>query len=431
MTTHREPSGVACLAPWKALSIRSNGDVSPDAQYEGVYGNINENSLSEILVSPSALQLKKEILADGFGAHCGSCQKKEATVGHSRRIYFDHTLTKDIDHRSFHVDTPSDILYLDLNLSNKCNLKCRMCNSISSTAWMVDERALQQNLSRTYHRPPEKKPSKLSLDKVLEVFADPRPFRNLKYLAFRGGEPLLEVENIKVLEKFVEWGFAKDITVDISTNGSVFSEQIQYLLSQFKQTDLYVSVEGAGSLYGYIRGGDKFSLQDLEKNIIQFRQIPNLTVMLAVTISIYNIFKLDELWNWFEGIYKPFDEIIMTNVVVRPEYLNFQILPQAMKIKALERLENSKILEGPHDTGKRLVGDSGKMLIRSSLTKDIFTTPRKKALIKQFVDFNSDLDKIRGTDIHAVVPELSDLFDAKMVSRMLRQESAVELEGQL
>lgn len=416
-----------CMAPWKALSIKPNGDVGPDAQYEGSYGNIHQQELPAILSSDSARRLKADFLESRFGDACRSCQKKESTVGHSRRIFFDHTLSKYNPEPIYDLSSEPDIFYLDLNLSNKCNLKCRMCNSVSSSAWLADEKALLRNENRTYHRPSDTKPVKIHLDKVLETFNDPRPFRNLKYLALRGGEPLLEIENLKVLEKFVEWDLAKKITLDISTNGSVFNPEIARLFAEFQCTELYISVEGAGDVYSYIRGGEKFSLTQLERHLPLFRDIPGLTIIFAVTVSIYNIFGLDELWDWFENVRGPYDEINMTNAVVRPEYLNFQILPRVLKHQALARLEASGIWEGPHDTGRRMAGDMGKTLIRSSLQKEIFSVSRKKSLIRQFTEFNRDLDVLRQTDIGKTVPELAPLFDDDQVRKWLRAESLEDI----
>ena len=402
-----------CLAPWLALSVKPNGDVGPDAQYAKPYGNILTQSLEEILSSQEFQTPRSEMQEKKFASACGNCANKEATLGHSRRIFFEHTL------RRFNLDLPQkndraiNLQYLDLNLSNKCNLKCRMCNSVSSTSWIAEDRELISKFGSRLNRPEGLRSEKLDLQSILKLFSDRQIFKNLSYVALRGGEPLLEAEGLKVLEKLVDWGIAQQVTLDISTNGTVVSPQMLKLMSHFKQIDLYVSVDGAGELYRYIRGGDKFAIEDLEENLLQFRKIPQLTVMFTAAVSIYNIFKLDELWHWFEKVYQPNDEITFSNAVVRPAYLNFQILPQKLKELALLRLEQSKILEGPHHSGRRLLGDSGKQLIRASLKKEVFSPHKKSLLISQFCDFNLELDRMRGTSLLEVVPELAPLFDLR------------------
>ena len=408
------------MAPWIALAVKPNGDVAPDGQYSLAYGNIKTQTLEEILASEAFKKLRNDFLKNDFGDACKNCQSKEYTLGHSRRLFFEHTL------RRFNLDLQQnagnkiDIQYLDLNLSNKCNLKCRMCNSISSTSWFAEDRDLFKKFGPQLHRPERPQSSKVEIAHVLKLFSNRDFFKNLQTVALRGGEPLLEIENIKVLEMLVDWGLAPQITLDISTNGTVVSPEIIRLMSHFKQIDLYISVDGAGELYRYIRGGDKFSINDLEKNLFAFREVPQLTPMFTVAVSIYNIFKLDEIWNWFETVYRTGDEITFSNAVVRPPYLNFQSLPEAMKKKALQKLENSRILEGPHHSGRRLLGDSGKQLIRASLQKEIFSLEQKQKLIQQFCDFNQELDRWRGTQLLDMVPELSPLFDLVKKEENLR-----------
>lgn len=408
-----------CLAPWIALAIKPNGDVAPDGQYALSYGNIKTQSLEEILASSEFKKLRTDFEKKDFGDGCKNCQNKENTLGHSRRIFFEHTLRRFNFDLQQNTDDKVDIQYLDLNLSNKCNLKCRMCNSVSSTSWFAEDRELFKKFGSYLHRPEKPQSSKIEIEHVLKLFSNRRLFKNLKYVALRGGEPLLEAENIKVLEKLVEWELAPQITLDISTNGTVVSDELIHLMSHFKQIDLYISVDGAGELYRYIRGGDKFSIKDLEKNLIVFRQLPQLTLMFTAAVSIYNIFKLDELWNWFETIYSAGDEITFSNAVVRPAYLNFQILPEEMKKVALQKLESSRILEGPHHSGRRLLGDSGKQLIRASLQKEIFNLEQKQKLIRQFCGFNQELDRLRGTQLVDLVPELSPLYELAKIEKNL------------
>lgn len=412
-----------CLAPWIALSVKPNGDVGPDAQFSGAYGNILHQTLDEILSSESFTALQREFSEGRFAKGCQNCHKKEVSLGHSRRIFFEHTLrafNEDLEQKPNHYP---NIQYLDLNLSNKCNLKCRMCNSVSSTSWLAEDRELIKRHGQKLHRPENTHPEKISLKDVLKIFENRDYFKNLRYLALRGGEPLLEIENIKVLEKIVDWGLAPQVTLDISTNGTVISPQLLSLMSYFEQVDLYVSVEGSGELYKYIRGGESFPIESLENHLIEFRKIPNLTLKFTVAVSIYNIFNLDELWDWFEKVYRPFDEITLSNVVVRPEYLNFQILPVELKRRALEKIESSRILEGPHHTGRRMIGDSGKQLIRASLQKEIYSPEQKAALLEKFCTFTHEVDQMRGTSLLKHVPELAPIFDVNERSRLLRVRS--------
>ena len=144
------PPKPLCLAPWRALSIRPNGQVLPDGQFEEPYGNINSQELEEILASEPVAKLRQSFIQGTFSKGCQSCQKKEAAIGHSRRLFFEDKLREFNPSAALDIQEPPDIQYLDLNLSNKCNLKCRMCSSHSSSAWVPEEKILLEGGPRNF-----------------------------------------------------------------------------------------------------------------------------------------------------------------------------------------------------------------------------------------------------------------------------------------
>ena len=256
----------------------------------------------------------------------------------------------------------------------------------------------------------------------MATFSNPHPFRNLKHIALQGGEPLMEEKNLELLQKFVDWGLARQITIDLSTNGSILSKQIQDLIPKFKSVDMYISIEAVGELYQYIRGGTHFSVSDLERNLYQFRRISNLNIFFAVTTSVYNILYLSPLLEWFDGIRQAGEEMVMSNTVVRPEYLSFHILPKKLKALARQRLQE---LSGTKDLAantSRRFGDAGRGLIVRNLQKELYTPVRKRELIDQFLSFNRAIDELRGTSLLDVAPDLALLFDTEQLERVLSEE---------
>lgn len=411
-----------CLAPWKVLSLKPGGGVVPDAQYVGQYGNLKREGLDELWSSQEARTLRREHRQGERPASCRNCWRKESSIGHSRRIFFNDILAGVSFNEDFSELAEPDIVYLDVNLSNACNLKCRMCNGVISSFWRTEEQALQSLGTRLYVRPELKEKTKLKAVSVESLLKEKKHFKNLRYLALRGGEPFLEKENEKVLDALIEWGLAPQVTVDISTNGSIYSESLFQRLNQFRSTDLYVSLEGVGDLYQYIRGGREFGLHDLESNIRKFRRQPRVRIMYAVTVSIYNILSLGSIWSWFASFRENGEELYMTNIVVNPEYLNYQILPRTIKEKALERLRQAQIPKGPWFSGHREVGDIGSTLIERHLTQEIYTRTQKRNLLDQFKQFNSDLDQLRGVSLKEVCSDLSKLYDPLELERQLSLE---------
>ena len=367
-------SSIKCLAPWHSLQVRFNGDIAPDCVYVGNYGNILETPLPEILKSDAVSQLKTSIQQDVLPVQCVQCTRKEGTIGHSRRKFFNNVLTPLVHNSKCNYHQSSyDIRFLEINMSNVCNLKCRMCSGVNSTAWIKDDIALSKHSCLS--RPVEHNNfgyQNISLTVVDKLFEFPELFKNLQYLNIKGGEPYLEPANKKILEKLINLNLAKNITLDISTNGTVIDHEFDELALQFKETKWHISLEGTGKLYEYIRGGDNFSFEQFENNLQNFNKFSR--VIFAGTIMTYNICHLANIESWYEGIKQLNYELFLNNVVTTPAYLNPAILPESiLKDTPISHKENTKEL-------------------------------------KNFILYTQELDKLRNTSIHQVCPELSSLF---------------------
>ena len=142
-----------CLAPWHALTIKSNGSVAPDTLFSGTYGNVKDKSFKDLYNSPVACDLRNQHRQHHFPQYCQTCEKKQKSTGRSRKTYFSKNLKKHIRGEFFPDDHENpNIIYLELNFSNKCNLKCRMCSGHVSTSWIQEELKLQKLSQRTYKR---------------------------------------------------------------------------------------------------------------------------------------------------------------------------------------------------------------------------------------------------------------------------------------
>jgi MoaA/NifB/PqqE/SkfB family radical SAM enzyme len=405
------PQEVHCLAPWKSLCIKSDGAVVTDIQSRELLGNIKLQTLSEILSSNKIKELRQAHLNRTFPLACQNCHLKERSGGRSRRTFFDDVLRPLVEVKDFHIDAKPDIQLLEINASNKCNLKCRMCNGSISTGWIQEEKKLAVDKVQVdrggravFHQLDTK-----ALDKIFE---NREFFKNLRILALRGGEPFSEPLNYQIMQRVLDWQLADKVTLDVSTNGTVVNETLLSYFEKFKNVDLYISIEDVGSGYGYIRGGEQFTLANLEENIEKLRSSRNVTFIFTITTMIYNVSRLVEIWNWFKKIRKPGDEISFSNTVVRPAYLNYQILPSEFKAEILSRIKESDLPQGVYDTGRRVLRDIGTPAIIDGLSRDNFYNEAEVTqLRKQFKDFNDSIDNYRRTRLTAVFPELANFYE--------------------
>ena len=291
---------IKCLAPWHSILVRFNGDIVPDGVYRKRYGNVLETPLNTVLNSITASYTRESFLQGHLPPECESCALKEASVGHSRRKFFEDILNPMLENTNYDYSKNfTDIYFLEFNMSNICNLKCRMCDGINSSAWVKDDLKLAKNGNPYFRRvaDPEFGYTNKSQEIIQRLFEDPEPFMNLRYLSIKGGEPYMEPANKIILQKFIDLGIAKNVTLDWTTNGTIVDDEIQELARQYGETKWTVSLEGTGGLYEYIRGGKNFTFDQLNDNIKQYDVD---RIIIAVTIMAYNIAHLDKIYWWFE-----------------------------------------------------------------------------------------------------------------------------------
>ena len=370
-----------CFAPWHSITVRFNGDIVPCCVYKERYGNVLTTPLNTVLDSLTASHTKDSFRNGVLPPACQQCTLKEESVGHSRRIFFRDTLNPMLDNTNYDYSKNfTDIYFLEFNMSNICNLKCRMCSGLASSAWVKDDIKLH-NLDSNYQRPvkhPEFGYTNKSEQIIERLFEDPRPFMNLQYLSILGGEPYMEPANKIILQKFIDLGIAKNITLDCTTNGTIVDEEVHVLAKQFGKTKWNISVEGTEGLYEYIRGGKNFTFAQLNENLKQFNFD---RVIITTTVMAYNIAHLDKLHQWFEENKQDNWEIYFTNVVATPAYLNPQVLPNSVLDKIDFRFPNIN-----------------------------YNSKDDSNLLDLFVKYTKDLDKIRNENVLDYCPELSPLF---------------------
>ena len=204
-------------------------------------------------------------------------------------------------------------------------------------------------------------------------------------------------------------------TLDINTNGTVVNERLKNITKEFKTVKFHISIEGTGKLYEYIRGGDSFDIIQLEQNIENFfNKLTNTTLIYTVTVQVYNIFDLVNIWQWYLKNRKPHDEIYFRNIVANPRYLNIHVLPQKYKLQAYEILKNANLPIGDYfPPGEPLgQGDIGfGDLISNLANSKHYTEDQQQTYLKEFLWFTKELDSIRNTNIKNVVPQLTELFE--------------------
>lgn len=166
------------------------------------------------------------------------------------------------------------IEYLDLNLSNTCNLSCITCNPYLSSKWaMIEKKEMVGHAPKT---------------DILES----NDFTNLKRIKLAGGEPFLIPQYWKLLNRLPQ-KLSDHLAVTLITNGTQpLTPYRKAILKRYKKLELVVSVDGYGKLNDFLRPKSDFRIiMDFVSEAVQ--TFP--TVVIHSVVSILNSNKIDEL----------------------------------------------------------------------------------------------------------------------------------------
>lgn len=387
-----------CHMPWHGLAVAANGNIKPCCQWQDSIGTTTKDKIVDRFVNSKKIQdLRTAFLNNERPESCKSCWTREDQIGKSRRLWFKDKFLNNIPENYDYTEkvTEDNLLFtqMDINLSNVCNLKCRMCGSWASNQWFEEDLMLS-NINRDLFRREGNPDNQKIIQHEMSDLVDLIPYlKTLDRIDFKGGEPMLAKNNVEFLELLLAEGL-NNLTLQYTTNGTVVNPRILRALAQFKNVRLMFSIEGTGELYDYIRGG-KYTILALEQTIAMYNDLPNVTIGFNVTIQAYNLLDLKNLYDTLESWSKKYKNVSNSSafetICNAPMYLSPFVLPADMRKTAIAQLKD--IFDF-----KELVNN----LSSDKIHNEHWDT---------FKQFTKELDKIRGETVLDYIPELGKYWN--------------------
>ena len=398
-------SNTACGFVWSGVSTDTMGRLrpccainSPLVDNKGEPYKIDRIGDFERFWNSSTMQeIRKAGLDNMWHKLCFKCQEQEESGSSSQRMIYSYLLPKNID-------MIPKIRVFNLLLSNKCNMKCRMCSPKNSH--LIGRESQTHGLSKlwgndvwgndqtsTYSNP-------VSIDddamvELIEAYHD-----TIEEIQFAGGEPFLSDTQHMILKKLVELGVADKITIAYNTNGTIPIDNYYSLWSKFKKVSIAVSLEAIDDLANYIRYPTNWN--NIERVMKTLDDISTDTIKIKIDclVQALNVLRIHDLIEWMQQ-YKNICPIPTFRTLVFPKHQHLRNIPQELRIISAEKIENvlSKFAENTNWPIKLFL-DRTRMVIHH-----IRTEPDIKDNT-EFIKFNRALDKVRKTDLFAVLPEL-------------------------
>ena len=272
-----------CPLPFAGAIVNTDGSVQCCSISKEFLGNVNKQSLQEILTtSPKLKQIRRDMLDNKFPNNCSDCYVKEQ---HHKTTNFDNIsnrlyhmkILKDSPFKLYKDEHKFELQQMDLRWRNTCNFACVYCDPVFSSVWAKFEGV----------------PDKMTNKSMDETFLFVKQnIKNLKTIYMAGGEPFLIKENLKIIDLIKKEN--PDLLLRINTNLSILTPKIYNQLKELKNVHWIVSAEATGKKFNYIRWPGNY--QTLMQNIKKIQQLPH-----KVTINMtWNLFCVSNIIDFID-----------------------------------------------------------------------------------------------------------------------------------
>ena len=242
-----------------------------------------------LINSPAVVNIQENILKGIKSVECNRCWDDEKTGITSLRQYAlfqddNPTLEQLYDIYNKQI-VGKKIKNLVINSGINCNLACRTCGSWSSSSHWIEDEWKHKKLF-----PNEKYTGARYTQSLLEDVCN-EDFSSVEKVSIMGGEPFLNLNHLKILEKIISDGNSLNCTLYYTSNGTVeIYGKIHDTLKKFKKVHITLSLDATKEQFYYIRTTGSW---DAVLNNIKFLRESNISFNTHTVISALNILYLD------------------------------------------------------------------------------------------------------------------------------------------
>lgn len=359
----KENENTFCVIPFTSITTSPNNhwrqccDSPPLIEHNGEYFSIFEYNIEDMWNHEFYKTLRMDLLSGIKNPACNKCWKKESVGAFSYRKKANSNNTLISKETLEHVYKNNGHLdlyprYIVLKIGNLCNLKCIMCNQVSSdkiekeiVIWKTKNEKLPQWLEYidNFDAPDEIKDVRsLSLkstpEKVIEQLEP--ALSHCHELELVGGEAFVNPFTNELLEYCISKGISKNISIQTISNLSLINKKQIALMKQFKSVNLTASFDHIDEeRFYFIRYPASYT--DFRKNFDSLISSDVINLKISTTFSIFNIFDITRIFDEFESIrqqmFKPLT--INFNLVCDPNYFDIKYLETDQKLELSSKIE--------------------------------------------------------------------------------------------
>jgi len=322
MTINKEDlknSETFCMLPFMHIYGTAGGDLVPCCEAQELPLNNPGETAIESWNNENYKELRRAVANGERPNRCEVCWHNEDSGIVSNRQQWEHdnweTFNDLIDvNDDYSVNNPP--YWVELKVSNFCNLKCIMCSTHSSYKRVADLDIISKYTQDGYET---------RLLRPTDLFASlnewPELWEHVHTLQFTGGEPIINKEHYTLLEG-IPAEHKKRIKLRYATNLSYIKFKKYDLIkiwNEFKHVNIKVSMDGIGDVYNYIRQDGNWDT--VYANMLALNAEPDIDLAAGITVQAHNVYQMPEFFQFWKD--SPVDlKFITANILHTPKYLS-------------------------------------------------------------------------------------------------------------
>jgi sulfatase maturation enzyme AslB (radical SAM superfamily) len=380
-----------CSLPWVHTELSLQDDkIRPCCKYRDSLGKISDGFVN-VWTNERGTKLRQDWLNGIPRSECQSCDVPNDAFSYKKwknKFYAD---TFDFLQNTEVEDYPLPSVF-HFSLSNTCNLACRMCNPLQSSKMAQMTKKHTELQKYLYLQPYQKK---------INVEVMRGSFKNVEFITFAGGEPLIDDDTIAVI-KMIKEESTKLKGVNFSTNLTNINDDLFKELSSLNAVVMFsISIDGPPHIHDYIRYHCEWST--MMKNLAYIiENYPKIQFSTNTTVSIFNVGYVTDTLDTIQKLQKEFNiplRSLMTSPVVDKTFQHPSLLPQAVKDQYLTKINNYV---------KTIDLKDSNYLIPTAIE---MLNGKVDDSLDRFIGYVNEFDRIAGTKTTDVYPEFKQFME--------------------
>jgi len=342
-----------CHMPFRELFIEHNsGDTTPGyrsccIQGQSHKGTILNKSTDWFSTDSNLVNIRKQFLKDKRPSNCANCWIQEDKGIESSRQKENRKYVN-----KFRNTKPTDapvLEVLDIRLTNKCNLQCKMCyagdsdqiakNIVQATkAGVIENIEYWKNFNVEYFKDAG------NIDPAKGLYEFIMANDSIREIKFAGGESFLMPEVEELMVKLIKAG-RTNLNIFFLTNCTTVKTNVLNILKKFDHVEICCSIDGTGKWIEYQRFPVKWeSVKRNYNKLLKHGMEPTI----SPCWSHLNILGLSDFLEWMSEFNDlPQRPWLGYNEVQKPSYLEWELIPMKYRINLIEELDDMN-LSGIH-----------------------------------------------------------------------------------